>query len=197
MFISSNVLPHSISFWSTVSEGILDRYLWKEAPPVANALFPKNQFGQYVLSRKRLLKKLQEEMASQLQHASELSPSIYLSGCHGSGKTSLLHLFARWLKKKGYEVYFFETAACIPQGIRVALESLLEGKTKKVAVLIDDVNSNPDSDILLPLLHGQYPHLVTIGAGVPRRQYSASFNSSWSMADIVLKEEDKDFKKLV
>ncbi len=38
------------------------RFLWKETQPVANELFPENQFGQYVLTRDRLVKKVKEAM---------------------------------------------------------------------------------------------------------------------------------------
>lgn len=38
------------------------------------------------------------------------SPSVYVSGCKGSGKTCVLNLLARSLKKDGYNVYFFEPA---------------------------------------------------------------------------------------
>lgn len=177
----------------------LTRFLWKEPEPIANRMFPKNQFGEYVLKRDRVMKKVKEAMASQLALDPGESTSVYLAGCRGSGKTSLLMLLARSLKAEGYEVYFFESAEGIPQGANLAFKALLGDKTKKVAVLIDEVASNPESALFTALLKGAYPHLVTIGTAVPRyipTGLTAMFKSKVRMTDLVLKEEDEDFQEL-
>lgn len=178
----------------------LSKFLWKDAQPVAVELFPENHFGQYVLKRDRVVKKVKEAMASQVALRPRASQSIYLSGCRGSGKTSLQMLLARSLKAEGYEVYFFESAKDIPQGASLAFKTLLEDKTKKVAVLIDEVASNPESGLFTALLKGAYPHLVTIGSAVPRfipTGLTAVFKSVLRMTDLMLKEEDEDFQELV
>lgn len=177
----------------------LTQFLWKETAPVSNHLFPENQFGQYVLKRGRVINKIKKEMAAQLSCRSG-TQSIYLSGCRGSGKTSLLLLLARSLKEDGYEVYFFRSANGIPQGASFAFESLLEDKTKKVAVLIDEVDSNPNADLFITLLKGAYPHLVTIGSAVPRYVITGGtgrFKFMLRMADLVLREDDEDFQELI
>lgn len=178
----------------------LPKFLWKDAQPVASELFPENQFGQYVLTRERVMKKVKEAMASQLSLRPGASQSVYLSGCRGSGKTSLQMLLAKSLKAEGYEVYFFESAQDIPQGASLAFKAMLEDKTKMVAVLIDEVATNPESGLFTALLKGAYPHLVTIGSSVPRfipSGLTASFKSVLRMTDLVLREDDDDFQKLV
>jgi hypothetical protein len=179
---------------------VLKRYLWKERGAVSNVnlMFPDIFFGTYVLSRDRVVKKIQDCLASQPQH---LCRSVYLSGCRGSGKTALLMILAKVFKAEGYEVYFFRSASAITQGTCAALESLFEeDKTKKVAVLIDEVASNPQSEAFPLLLRSEYPHVVTIGAAVPTHiptGFTAVFRSQLLMSDLVLKEDDADFQELI
>lgn len=179
----------------------LSKFLWKDAQRVASEMFPENQLGQYVLTRDTVVQKIKKAMASQLSLRPGASQSVYISGCRGSGKTSLQMLLARYLKEvEGYEVYFFKSAQDIPQGASLAFEAMLEDKTKKVAVLIDEVDSNPESGLFTALLKGAYPHLVTIGSSVPRfipTGLTASFKSVLRMTDLVLREDDEDFQKLV
>ena len=178
----------------------VSEFLWNDTKPVANSLFPENQLGQYVLKRDRVVKKVKDAMVSQRTLRPEASQSVYLSGCRGSGKTSLLALLARSFKAEGYEVYFFNSAQRIPQHACSVFEALLADNTKKVAVLIDEVASNPDSALFITLLKGSYPHLVTIGAAVPSyipTRLTAVFKEVLRMTDLVLKEEDEDFQELV
>lgn len=165
---------------------------------MSNNLFPMSNFGQYVLTRDRVVRKVMEEVASQLALHPSDSPSVYLSGCRGSGKTSLLMLLAKFLKGEGFEVYFFESAQDIPQGAGWEFEAMLEDENNKVAVLIDEVASDPNSGLFTALLKGSYPNLVTIGASVPLYSpHPASFDSLLRMTDLVLREDDEDFQKLV
>jgi len=178
----------------------LSKFLWKDIKPVASYLFPQNLLGQYVLKRDRVVKKVKDAMVSQLSLHPEASQSIYLSGCRGSGKTCLLMLIARSLKAEGYEVYFFQSAQRIPRGACFEFEALLADKTKKVAVLIDEVATDPNSALFTALLKGAFSNLVTIGASVPRyipTGLTAVFKLKLRMTDLVLKEEDEDFQVLV
>lgn len=50
-----------------VDSAYLSKFLWKDAQPVVNRLFPKNSFGLYVLTRGRVMKKIKKAMASQLE----------------------------------------------------------------------------------------------------------------------------------
>eukprot|EP01031_Cornospumella_fuschlensis_P026461 gene26461-31980_t len=178
----------------------LSNFLWKDVQPVANKLFPKNQLGEYVLKRDRVVKKVVEAVASQRTMFPCETRSVYLSGCHGSGKTSLLMLLAKELKAEGHEVYFFESAAGIPLNAWSTCEDILGDKSKKVAVLIDEVAANPSSALLIILLKGAHPNLVMIGSAVPSfvpTMYDASFYSKLGTADLMLKEDDEDFLELV
>lgn len=178
----------------------LSKYLWKDAQALARQLFPENHFGQYVLTRDRVMQKIKEELALQLSLRPEASQSVYISGCRGSGKSCLQVLLAKSLQAQGCEVYFFKSASGIPQGASLAFEALLEDKTKKVAVLIDEVGSNPNSELFTTLLKGEYPHVITIGSSVPRfipAGLTVTFKSVLRMTDLVLREDDEDFQKLV
>lgn len=178
----------------------LRSFLWKETQAVTNVMFPEHWFGQYVLKRDGVVKRVKEAIALQLALRPEASQSVYLSGCRGSGKTSLLILLARALTAEGYEVYFFRSARDIPQRASLAFEALLENNTKKVAVLIDEVTADPDAGLFITLLKNNYPHLVTIGAAVPnffRTGLSSVFKTALRMTDLVLKEDDGDFQELI
>jgi hypothetical protein len=179
----------------------LSHYLWKETlPSLENRLFPSNQFGQYVLKRDRVIKQVKESIDSQRKLYPGEATSVYLGGCRGSGKTSMHMLLARTFNAEGYEVYFFESARQIPQGSSLAFKSLLQDKTKKVAVLIDEVESDPKSELFTTLLKGPYPHLVTIGSAVPgylKTGVTGAFKSRLGMTDLVLKQDDEDFQELI
>ena len=176
----------------------LSKYLWKDVEPVADILFPKYLIGQYVLNRDRVVKKVKDLIALQKSVFPGDHASVYLAGCRGSGKTCLQMLLARSLKADGYEVYFFDSAARIPNGVSFAFESLLSDKSKKVAVLIDEVASNPYSELFYTLLKRVNPNLVTIGTSVSLFTPTTElFKSILRMTDLVLKKEDEDFQELV
>ena len=63
----------------------ISKLLWKDVGPLEERLFPSNKFGQYVLQRNRVVKKVKEAIA--LQKSSDLGEgtSVYLAGCRGSG----------------------------------------------------------------------------------------------------------------
>jgi hypothetical protein len=176
-------------------------FLWNEPQPsVANKMFPLNEFGTHILTRDRVVTIVMDSIAAQLALHPSSSPSVYLAGCRGSGKTSLQMLLAAKLKSQGYVVYFFEDAAIIPQNASMTFKNMLKSSTTKVAVLIDEVANNPSSAIFTTLLKGQFPHLVTIGSAVPRYFESgaaARFREVLRMTDLVLKESDDDFQRLI
>ena len=150
--------------------------------------------GSYVLKRKRLLTDIMTEIKYQRENAPTDSTSIYLGGIRGSGKTTLLQLLARKFQSKGYLVYYISSANKIQgSGLSAPLPS-----NKKIAVLIDEVNTNPDSWLLTELLKGKWPKLVTIGAAIPcfnKSGSTAQFRKRLGMASLVL--EDGDIQQLV
>jgi hypothetical protein len=75
-------------------------------------------------------------------------------------------LLAKSFNAEGYEVYFFESAQQIPRGASLAFKFLFQDQTKKVAVLIDEAGTDPDSELLITILKGSYRHLVNIGSAV-------------------------------
>jgi hypothetical protein len=117
-------------------------------------MFPTNYFGQYILKRKRVIQKVKDFIESQKILNPGEATSVYIGGCRGSGKTSLQMLLASSYKAEGYEVYFFKDAQDIPQGASLAFSSLLEDKTKKISVLIDEVANHPNSSLFTELLKG-------------------------------------------
>ncbi len=161
-------------------------------------MFPHNQFGQYILKRERVLKKVKDDISSQ-QRWHDQTQSVYLSGCRGSGKTSLAILLAKDFKAEGYEVHFFKSARDVPQDASLAFKALLKDETKMVAVLIDEVASDPEAGLFTTLLKGGYPHLV-VGLAVPRfisPGIAAKFVSVLRLTDLVLELEDDDFQGLM
>jgi hypothetical protein len=111
-----------------------------------------------------------------------------------------LTLLARSFQADGYQVYFFKSASAIPQGISFAFDTLLQNRSQKVAVLIDEVESNPNAALFTTLLKSAYPHLVVIGAAVPRYSDSgvtAKFAIKVPMSGICLRQTDDDFRQLV
>lgn len=163
-------------------------------------LFPANHFGQYVLNRKRVMDSVHAEIDEHLQWNMGRSPSVYLSGCRGCGKTSLLMLLAKSFSEKGYKVYFFSSPEFLGIEAATAVESLLLDRTQKVAVLVDEVAVKPEAVALLSLLKSPHRNIVTIGAAVPRflpTGNTAMFASILLMKDLVLTMGDEDFLQLV
>lgn len=175
----------------------LTTYLWEERERTSH-LFPLFGLGQHVLHRDRLVKMVKAQIAEQRRKYEDVAGSIYVSGCPGSGKSSFLQILAKSLKADDYEVYFFESSGSIPAGAELAFRTLLQDRTKKVAVLIDGMGNLPNDALIVELLRGNHPNLVTIGAAVPR--YSSSsvyFTDKLRTADLALKAEDEDFQQLV
>lgn len=143
---------------------------------------------------------VQAEIDEHLQLNMGRSPSVYLSGCRGCGKTSLLMLLAKSFSEKGYKVYFFPSPEFLGIAAATAVESLMLDRTQKVAVLVDEVANKPEAAALLSLLKSPHRNIVTIGAAVPRflpNGSTAMFASILLMKDLVLKMDDKDFLQLV
>ena len=156
-----------------------------------------------MLYRKRLIGFFFEDIAVQRREFDEnmTSQSIYINGCMGMGKTSLLMLLARALKDQGYEVYYFPSSSSLPAGSHLAIRSLLkENATRRFAFLIDEVSSTYDSSSMNELLRGRYSNLVVIGAGVSRDEetgITAKFLSKIGISDLAIRKSDDDFIKLV
>lgn len=124
--------------------------------------------------------------------------SVYVSGCRGSGKTSLQMLLAKEFQADGYEVYYFKSTGSIPPGADRAFKRLLRDSSKKVAVQIDEVDES-NRGVFVELLKGLHPNLVVIGSAVPSCSTgnTVNFRRFVTMADMVLQAEDSDFQELV
>ena len=152
------------------------------------------------MNRQRILKEVFDAVHSQLESQPTNSPSVYLSGCRGMGKTSDLLLIARELKCRNWEVYFFKSAASIPVGVEVKLAAYaLQNKSKNIAVIVDEVCSNPNSPLFVEFLKGELPNVLTIGAAVPRYNPSitAIFRDILHTTDLVLRVNDEDVVGLI
>eukprot|EP01033_Poteriospumella_lacustris_P012901 gene12901-9231_t len=140
------------------------------------------------------------EIDEHLQLNMGRSPSVYVSGCRGCGKTSLLMLLAKSFSEKGYKVYFLSSPEFLGIEAATAVESLRLDRTQKVAVLVDEVATKPEAAALLSLLKSPHQNIVTIGAAVPRflpTGNTALFASVLLMKDLVLTVDDEDFLQLV
>ena len=179
-------------------------FLWRdeELGKVAEHVhFRHDGFGKYVLKRTHVVNEVMKAVDSQLVVAPSNSTSVYLSGCRGMGKTCDLKLLAQYLKSKGWEVYWFKSAADIPQGIGDDfLAYASENKTIKVAVLVDEVAAQPQSGLFTALLKDAPPNVLTVGAAVPRyitTGGTASFKTVLRTPTLILKESDEDVIALI
>ena len=188
----------------------LSQYLWKKLPIVKSSyMFPCTLFGSKILDRKRVVSNIFQSLADQKITRNDMPQSIHISGCRGSGKTNLLMLMAEQLARSGYEVYFFSDASfCTIEICREFQEILTEQldldepaeKKRKIAVLIDEITPSTSSAIFTTLLKSTHPNLVVLGACVPKFQktgHTAKFRHQFRMLDIVLKEDDDDFRSLI
>jgi predicted AAA+ superfamily ATPase len=130
--------------------------------------FEFNGFGNYVLDRERVISAVHAEIKEQLTIEPGNSPSVYLYGCRGMGKTSLLHVLARDLKSKDWEVYWYASASGIPLEAGEAYLAYAEAnRSKRIAVLIDEVKSDPNHCIFIELLKDTPSNILVVGAAVP------------------------------
>jgi hypothetical protein len=114
------------------------------------------------------------------------------------GKSCILALVAKHLQAKGWEVYGFSSAADVPQGIGEAfLDYARQNKDTQIAVLVDEVMSNPNSGLFTLLLKGSFPNIFTIGAAVPFVECIPPFAKVVLSRDLALRRDDADVKALV
>ena len=142
------------------------------------------------------------EIEKQLTNQPQRSTGVYLSGCRGMGKTCDLMLIAKAFQAKGWEVYWFESASSIPQGIGRTFKTYANENMnkKKIAVIVDEVHTNSNSDLFVSLLKDAPPNLTTIGAAVPAQfptGSTAQFSGALRTNDLVLKESDDDVCELI
>ena len=165
------------------------------------AHFKFAEFGKYILSRKRVVNVVMAAMQEQLSYSPTESTGVYLSGCRGMGKTSDLHLIAHHLYSKGWEVYWFKSAAAIPQGMGQQFEKYARlNKGKNIAVLVDEVNTNPNSDLFTALLKDAPGNITTIGAAVSQYEPTggtAFFKAQLNSSILALKDDDEDVVQLI
>ena len=171
----------------------VDYFLWEE-PEILDRVFPPLGVGKYILPRNNLIKLVMKEIDRQIQVN---APSVYLSGCRGMGNTINLMLLARHLKESGYEVYFFEHPGYISIDITMTFEEMMKDKTKKFAVLINEVDKDPYNAVFTTLLKATSSNVVTIGAAVPHRMPNNRFRKRFGSSYLVLKKDDDDVQELI
>jgi hypothetical protein len=177
-------------------------FLWKgDAVTVAesNQYFCDTGFGNYRLRRDRVVENVFVEIELQLFHQPIRSTGVYLSGCRGMGKTCDLMLIAKAFQAKGWEVYWFASASSIPQGIGMKFKTYANENMnkKKIAVIVDEVHTQSNSDLFVALLKDAPPNLTTIGAAVPVATGNAQFRRTFRTHELVLKQNDDDVRELI
>ena len=188
------------SYLLTLSE--LQGALWSDDcfQESSDLYFQANGFGSFILDRKGTISAVYAGRDKQLAIHSNSSTSVYLQGCRGSGKTSSLHLLARDMKGKGWEVYFYRSSSAIPfQAGDKFLAYAKKNPNKKIAVIIDEANSMSNHDIFITLLKEAPANILTIGAAVAEFKSSntALFGTVLNSEYLVLKEGDEDMLKLL
>ncbi len=170
-------------------------------------MFPRNQLGTKVLDRERVVNMILDRVKKQREKYQPEPQSVYLCGCRAMGKTSLLKLVAEKLNKEGYHVLFFLNAEYADNVLHLLLQRISEQSNKKeeekenIAVLIDDVSLESSATIFTALMKDTTnQNLVVIGGGVSRFKISNNtwmFQDVFSINELALTVEDKDFLKLV
>jgi hypothetical protein len=169
-------------------------------------MFPSHRFGTYVLDRQRLIAKIKQNIDDhKIKHANEpRCHSILLSGCEGTGKTSLLMLTAKSLKMSGYEVYYFSSVSLLSSEFVQHLIELTSKSSKLFAVLVDDITLDGErSDNysnIQRIMKRKSNNLVFIGSTVVPESVlgiNEKFSTSLGFLELALKTDDSDFLKLV
>ncbi len=126
--------------------------------------FSHSTLGTVELRRTALIQAITGSLTDQL-NANDLGPyNIYLYGMKGSGKTVLLAHLAKHLQSEKYTVYFLPTAQVL-RNLSDIKSQLPKEQSEKVAILVDEVNSNL-TDGWHDLLKSSRKNMVTIAAGV-------------------------------
>jgi hypothetical protein len=116
-------------------------------------------------------------------------------------KTSLLHLLARDLNFKDWEVYMYKSADGIPSAAGKAFLAYAKANpSKRIAVLVDEVNANPCHCIFIELLKHAPSNILVVGAAVPKQLPSgttANFRGLLRSYDLVLRKDDEDVRALI
>jgi hypothetical protein len=67
-------------------------------------------------------------------------------------------LIAANLESQGWEVYFFKSAEALPHGAGAVLKAYAKKyKDRKIAVVVDDTATQPNSHLFVDLLKVHYP----------------------------------------
>lgn len=138
---------------------VADEYAFR-LQTTRNETFLDEGFGPFVVQRASLIQHI-------LRRANPRS-SIHINGCRGSGKTTLLKQVGQTLQSQGQTVLFFESAEGFNrESVRSFVRALVRS-TQEVYILVDETQSNVNSELFTLLLKNPDGHQVTtIGAGVP------------------------------
>jgi energy-coupling factor transporter ATP-binding protein EcfA2 len=147
---------------TTTGTDIAGEYAFR-LPPTRNQTFLAEGFGPFVVQRATLIQYI-------LSRANPRS-SVHINGCRGSGKTTLLKQLGQALQSQGKTVLFFESAEGFKrESVRSYVRALVRS-TQEVYILVDETQSNVNSELFTLLLKNPEGHQVTtIGAGVPEFQ---------------------------
>jgi hypothetical protein len=183
---------------------ILGEALWSDEFLTSGASssehFQPDGFGNYILDRGRVISAVNAAVDEQLIWSPDDATSVYLHGCQGMGKTSLLHLLARDLKTKNWEVYWYTSAEDIPLEAGDAfLTYAEENSRKKIAVIVDDVYTKPDHPLFATLLTNAPSNILTVGAAADYRpsELAAVFKTVFQGGDLMLQKDDDDLLALI
>ena len=196
---------HHACFCCCLPANVLGKALWSDGVFAKGAQFSQhfelNGFGNYVLDRGRVISAVHEAIEEQLTTQPNRSTSVYLYGCRGMGKTSILHVLARDLESKDWEVYMYKTATAIPRDAGEAYLAYAEANpSKRIAVLVDEVNADPNHSIFVDLLKDAPPNVLVVGAAVPKQTSSGAtimFRDQLRSDALVLRKDDTDVLALI
>jgi energy-coupling factor transporter ATP-binding protein EcfA2 len=151
------------------SINIADEYAFRMRTTRNETFLQEEGFGPFVVQRDALIQDI-------LGRANPRS-SVHINGCKGSGKTTVLKQIGQALQSQGKTGLFFESAEGFNgESVSFFVRGLVRS-TQEVYILVDETQSNFNSELFTLLLKNPEGHRVTtIGAGVPEFQsVSAKF----------------------
>ena len=157
--------------------------------------------GYIVFQREEFIEIVENEIKKQRQKNLFSAASIYLSGSRGSGKSSFLMLLCKKFKNLGFKTYFIPDGESLNDITSDEIDISL-AKNDKVAILIDEIYTNPNSKLWIFMFKMcKNPNLIVVGAAVPTfgvlDRMTARFDTSFTMSSLLLEVGNSDMKQLV
>lgn len=160
---------------------------WTPKPKANNVIDHEgNHFGKMILPR---TKKLDKWMNQILGHSHY--HSFYFPGPPASGKTACLELIASRLIQSQYSVYLIDSADFLDRVEQKHIDALENAHPDKLALVIDEVQTNVKSYLWLRLL--RKTKCIVVAAGISSEFTSSPhFQKTFAATELFFEEDEVD-----